>query len=134
MLKKKNVDVVLDEDMYEEEKPSKRVRSHEEPKKKKSGFFEEDAFKPYTGKICGIQYFVFSLACLFCPMFFLFGGSKGKLARDYMAECGDTDGVGFLAAGNAIRAVAVVEWILVLFIIVLSLTASSSLLLGGMMY
>lgn len=145
MLKKKNVDVEFDEEMYEEEEPSRKSKSRKakapkekkvkEPKeKKKSGFFAEDAFEPYTGKICSIQYFVLSLACLSCPLFFLFGGSKAKLARNYMAECGDTDGVGFLAAGKAIRTVAAVEWIFVLLIFGLSLAASASLLLGGMMY
>lgn len=144
MLKKKNVDVELEDDVYEEEEetPKRKNKSRKakapkvkEPKqKKKTGFFADEAFEPYTGKICSIQYFVLSLACLSCPLFFLTGGSKAKLARNYMAECGDTDGVSFLAAGKTIRTVAAIEWLVVVLIMFGTVAVSASALLGGMLY
>lgn len=144
MLKKKNVDVELEDDMYdeEEETPKRKNKSRKakapkvkEPKqKKKSGFFADEAFEPYTGKICSVQYFVLSLACLSCPLFFLMGGSKAKFARNYMAECGDTDGVSFLAAGKTIRTIAAVEWLVVLLILFGTVAASVGVLMGGMLY
>lgn len=144
MLKKKNVDVELEDDMCdeEEETPKRKNKSRKakapkvkEPKqKKKSGFFADEAFEPYTGKICSVQYFVLSLACLSCPLFFLMGGSKAKFARNYMAECGDTDGVSFLAAGKTIRTIAAVEWLVVLLILFGTVAASVGVLMGGMLY
>ena len=35
-----------------------------------------------------------------------FGGSYARKAKAYIEETGDTEGIGFLAAGKAIRSVA----------------------------
>lgn len=130
MLKRKNKPVVEDDDLdYEIEsdndeeddeedvKPRKGKRQKKQkperaPKERKpKGFFSGDAFQPYTGKICAIMYFVYSCASIPCFLMLLFGGKYAKMARNYMEETGDTEGVGFLAAGKAIRSVVLTMWI-----------------------
>lgn len=130
MLKRKNKPVAEDDDLdYEiesgddedEDEEDVKPRKGKKPKKQKpakapkerkpKGFFGGEAFQPYTGKICSIMYFVYSLASIPCILMLLFGGKYATMAKRYMEETGDTDGVGFLAAGKAIRSVVLTMWV-----------------------
>lgn len=137
MLKKKKA-VEEDYDMEleleeEEDEPPKRSRQKKEKKskpvkekkQKASGFFGDEAFAPYTGKINSIRYFVISLMSIWCPLFLLFGGSSAKKARNYMTETGDAEGVGFLAAGKAIKSTVLALWLMVLLVVVISLCSAA---------
>lgn len=145
MLKRKNKPVVEDDDLdYEIEsdsddedeeedvkprkgKKQKKQKPARAPKERKPrGFFGGEAFQPYTGKICAIMYFVYSLAAIPCILMLLFGGKYAKMAKAYMEETGDTEGVGFLAAGKAIRSVVLTLWVFGFIIIGIFISLSAA--------
>ena len=103
-------------------KPAK-VKKAPKPKKAKGGFFAGEAFEPYQGKINSIIYFVMSFGCLFLyiPMIF-FGSGYAHKAMSYMEESGDTDGIGFIAAGKGIRSLATIIFFIEVIIIALYVT------------
>lgn len=103
-------------------KPAKAKKAPK-PKKAKGGFFAGEAFESYQGKINSIIYFVLSFGCLvlYIPMIF-FGGGYAAKARNYMEESGDTDGIGFLAAGKGIRSLATIIFFIGVIIIALYVT------------
>lgn len=103
-------------------KPAK-VKKAPKPKKAKGGFFAGEAFEPYQGKINSIIYFVMSFGCLFLyiPMIF-FGSGYAHKAMSYMEESGDTDGIGFIAAGKGIRSLATIIFFIEVIIISLYVT------------
>lgn len=127
-MKKRRVE---EDDMEVEVTPKKRSKKEKQPKPAK-GFFANECYEPYTGKIYSIMYFVQSCACLLCFLFLFGGGKSARLAKAYMEETGDTDGIGFLAAGKAIRGVAVGLFFLgllfVLFYIAIVVGAASLML------
>lgn len=100
-------------------KPAKAKKAPK-PKKAKGGFFAGEAFEPYQGKINSIIYFVMSLGCLFMyiPMIF-FGSGYAHKAMSYMEESGDTDGIGFIAAGKGIRSLATILFFIGILLIAL---------------
>lgn len=100
-------------------KPAKAKKAPK-PKKAKGGFFSGEAFEPYQGKINSIIYFVMSFGCLFMyiPMIF-FGSGYAHKAMSYMEESGDTDGIGFIAAGKGIRSLATILFFIGILLIAL---------------
>ena len=97
------------------QKPAKQKKAPKE--RKPSGFFADEVYAAEQGKVNSIMYFVTSVACipLFIPMILL-GGGYARKAKAYMEETGDTEGIGFLAAGKAIRSVMVTMFIIALII------------------
>ena len=53
----------------------------------------------------------------------LFGGGYARKAKAYMEETGDTEGIGFLAAGKAIRSVMVLLFIIGVIIALMFIAA-----------
>lgn len=124
-------DELMDDFDEEDESPKKAKRGKKapkpakakkapKPKKAKGGFFAGEAFEPYQGKINSIIYFVMSLGCLFIyiPMIF-FGSGYAHKAMSYMEESGDTDGIGFIAAGKGIRSLATILFFIGILLIAL---------------
>ena len=104
------------------QKPAKQKKAPKE--RKPSGFFANEVYAAEQGKINSIAYFISSLACipLFIPMI-LFGGGYARKAKAYMEETGDTEGIGFLAAGKAIRSVMVLLFIIGVIIALMFIAA-----------